>query len=822
MAPLTENHHHRNTTQESHKPFKSRHATKGFIKDLTKGKIENIQKGSRKTPYQQVMSKLDRRNQAAQKRQVKHQQNAKSVSVFAGQHGAPRIVAIVPLSVGLDTRLAIRNLNRGHDPNLDVASVGSTTVRIDRFKQTVEYIPVAYDLLSALDACRIADFAILLMSPSEAVDDLGESMLKSIESQGISNVITMVQHLDGVEPVKKRPQVVSSLKLYISRFLPLQDKIHSVDSEIECVNVIRSLCTITPKGVRWREERSWMLIQEVQWPQAALNANGQQDNVIVSGFVRGKGLKAERLVQVGDWGSFQIEKITDASLPVMKKRRADEMAVDVGLPQEAVLGSPGENQDDLAQLAPIEANMEDMEGVSTSGVPTERRGVLLDDHHYYSEDETHLPDSPKRLPKGTSSYQAAWFLGDMSDSGSEFEDEVDHEGDISMDLPALPQDGPVDIDGALQQHDPTEATPSEYLQSELFLDRSPDDEAVQLAEHRAHRKTEAEQDREFPDEIELHPDVLARERLARYRGLKSLRTSHWETSEDKVHEPSDWHRLLRISNYKQARNIAARETLVGGITPGRRVNIHLRSVPQSLRDTYDPERPLTLFSLLPHEYKHTVVNFSITLSSSHSKPLKSKEPLILQCGPRRFLITPLYSQLGTTPNNVHKYLRYLHPGEIAVATFVAPLTWGPVPALFFLPTTGTQASPTLIATGTCLPPDLNRIIAKRIILTGHPYKIHKKLVTVRYMFFNPEDVNWFKALQLWTKRGRSGYIKESLGTHGYFKATFDGRINPMDAVGISLYKRMWPRSATAWRADESSTAQAGEDAAGNKMEVEAT
>lgn len=70
------------------------------------------------------------------------------------------------------------------------------------------------------------------------------------------------------------------------------------------------------------------------------------------------------------------------------------------------------------------------------------------------------------------------------------------------------------------------------------------------------------------------------------------------------------------------------------------------------------------------------------------------------------------------------------------------------------------------------------------------------------MFFNREDVEWFKALQLWTKRGRSGYIKEALGTHGYFKATFDGRINPQDSVGVSLYKRVWPRSARLLRMED--------------------
>jgi pre-rRNA-processing protein TSR1 len=41
-----------------------------------------------------------------------------------------------------------------------------------------------------------------------------------------------------------------------------------------------------------------------------------------------------------------------------------------------------------------------------------------------------------------------------------------------------------------------------------------------------------------------------------------------------------------------------------------------------------------------------------------------------------------------------------------------------------------------VATGTFLNTDTTRVIAKRIILTGHPFKVHKKTATVRYMFFN--------------------------------------------------------------------------------------
>lgn len=37
MGPNPEQHHHRSTTNVSHKTFKSRHASKGTIKDLSKG-----------------------------------------------------------------------------------------------------------------------------------------------------------------------------------------------------------------------------------------------------------------------------------------------------------------------------------------------------------------------------------------------------------------------------------------------------------------------------------------------------------------------------------------------------------------------------------------------------------------------------------------------------------------------------------------------------------------------------------------------------------------------------------------------------------------
>jgi len=803
MAPNSESHHHHASTKNAHKPFKSRHATKNLIRELAKGKTESGANRSRKTPFQQVLSKFDRKNQARQLRDVKHQQNVKSTSIFAGPNGAPRVVAVVPLSRDLDAKIAIESLNDGVDAEAQWDELLHSRVRVDRFKQNLVYLPVRRNLTEALDACRLADFVIFLLSPTEEPGKEGDLLLKTIEGQGISNVLTMVQNLNTIEPPKRRPQVLSSLKSYITHYFPTQDKVLSLDSVSECANAVRSLCMTTPKGINWRENRSWMLVEDIKW-LSQKQPPADQGQVMLTGVVRGKGLKANRLVQVGDWGHFQIDRIESAALPTSRKRKANDMTIDIDPIQTHVLDAPNEEQEDLSQLAPYEAVMEDADAASSFKVQTARRGVLLDDHHYFSDDETHLPEAPRRLPKGTSQYQAAWFLGDMSEADSDSEDEEDEQGDLNFDSPSFPQE---DLESAEQamQRAPTEAAPSEYLHSEMFLDPSPDEEAAQLAEYRTKRKKEAEEDLEFPDEIELHPNVLARERLARYRGLKSIKTSRWETSEDKAHEPEEWDRLLPIPDYKRAKKQFYNEALVGGIRPGTRVHVHLRDVPSSLQQQYTPPQPLALCSLLRHEQKRTVVNFSITLSSEHPKPLRSKEELILQCGPRRFTINPLYSQSGNTPNDVHKFQRYLHPGQTAIASFIAPVTWGSVPALFFQPAAATSpdTSLRLVATGTSLPASTSRIIAKRVILTGHPYKIHKKLVTVRYMFFNKDDVKWFKALQLRTKRGRSGFIKESLGTHGYFKATFDATINPQDAVSVSLYKRCFPKEARAWRPYES-------------------
>jgi len=326
-----------------------------------------------------------------------------------------------------------------------------------------------------------------------------------------------------------------------------------------------------------------------------------------------------------------------------------------------------------------------------------------------------------------------------------------------------------------------------------FQDLEEEEENRQLESWRG-RQREERDDREFPDEVDTPRDVPARTRFQRYRGLGSFRTSPWDPYENL---PRDYARIFQFEDFKRTERVVRRraEEEGGAIPAGTRVTVYLKDVPREASERI-AGRPFVVFSLLQHEHKKSVVHFSIQRNTEYEDSVRAKDPLILCVGPRRLRVRPVYSQYtqggARGVNNVHKFERYLRHGDTHVATVFGPILLGNLPCALLTETMNASA-PSLVAMGSLLNPDPTRINAKRIILSGHPFKIHKKTATVRYMFFNSEDVLYYRPIQLYTKYGRMGHIRESLGTHGYFKAHFDAPITQMDTVCMSLYKRVYPK-----------------------------
>ncbi|PVH14626.1 uncharacterized protein CXQ87_002773 [Candidozyma duobushaemuli] len=765
-------HSHRSTLKKDHKPFKSRHASKGSLKNQYKGKVEKAGPGSGKT--QKVVSKLQRKNQSKQLKDHKILETKLARRLFEGASGAEKIITVIALTpdlspAGIASQLVNSIKATPEDPDIEFASPSVVSLRLPRFKSNVKFIiPDQTNLISILDATKVSDYVIFGLSAEQEVEkDYGESILRAIVAQGVASVVGVLPNVISAYPKKNLQQDIrQSLQSFFTHFFPTEEKLYALESESEALNCIRTIAQKMPKSINWRDSRAYVLADSLNW----VADSDQGGFVIVEGTVRGVGFNANRLVHIPGHGDFQVQRIEKIAKHRNPMEDEDILAYNADI-----------NQETLEELNPEEAEMEDFDEYEYDDY-----GVRMEGKNYF-DGGANEKNKRFKAPEGTSEYQSKWLLDDVLEDASDAEsidemEEID-ENDIEEDM----EDNGMDDDDSKSQFGDA--------QSEMFVELSPEEEEEQLRQYRALEK----EDREFPDEIELAPEESAKDKLGDYRGIKSLGNCDWHWDEQDSERPSVYSRLLRINHFKATRNKlqkdAAKEAQT---TPGQKYRLFIRAPPSVVENVDVSVNPFVVYSLLQHEHKLAVANFSFTTWEDYEKPVPSGEQLIVQYGFRRQVINPRFNQASNPSNNVHKSERFAHQGELSIATTIAPPIFHNAPAIFFKTTS--EGGLELVGQGTFLNCDHTRVMAERVVLTGHPVKIHRRLVTVRYMFFNSEDINWFKAVPLFTKSGRTGFIKESLGTHGYFKSTFDGRLSAQDVVAMALYKRVWPTLSHSWNA----------------------
>lgn len=796
-------HHHRSSFRNGHKTFKSKHSSKGALKRLHKGKVEREVANNKALKGE---SKLQRRNKAKQIRSQKILASLENRKLFEGVNGAEKIITIVPLTEDCNPQDAVEKLfssaeiqQLSGDENVVPGEPSVKNYYVKQYKSNLKVIiPDLNNFLDILDAAKVADYVVFQLSGvSEVEQDLGEQIIRALELQGIASHIGVVSNLSQVHPKEKfQLDVKQSLESYFKHFFPNEDKIYNLEKSSDSLNVLRNLCQKLPRNVTWRDSRGYLVADEIDYQ----DVNNQYCELMVRGTVRGVGFNANRLVHIPNLGDFQVSKIerlkaSTKSGKKPSKKTGDDLIAELA---ENNHFESNENRETLDEFAPEDIEFEewsDEEDYEYDHLTSAR----FDDGGYLPRSD----DAQRRVkvPKGTSSYQAKWYLDDVVNPGEEVAEEYDDETEAAekQEDMVMADDDEMIMEGDDIPQQPImggNAEDDEDDEQDMFVDLSPEEEERQLQEYRNLEK----EDREFPDEMELNPSESGIERLKRYRGLKNLHNCIWDVDEKDPNCPEEWKRLLRIGNYKNTRNRLLKEVANDAeVIAGDRVTIYLSFPKNLLERLVSPQsHAVALYGLLPHEHKNTVANFSLQRWEEYDKPVPAQEPIIVQYGIRRYTINPLFSADTNSSNNVHKSERFLHPDVQSIATCIAPVDFTQSPAIFFKPSTTERTGIELIGHGTFLNADHTRVMAKRAILTGHPFRFHKNVVTIRYMFFNPQDVEWFKSIPLFTKTGRSGFIKESLGTHGYFKANFDTKLSAQDVVAMSLYKRMWPMASAPW------------------------
>ncbi|NXD81637.1 TSR1 protein, partial [Halcyon senegalensis] len=720
------------------------------------------------------LNRVDRRHQALQLRRQRKEAVLAEKRSLGSRDGPPHLVVLVPLHSSAAAHDTLRLLQSQDSAvvRVDEGRAGGFALLCPRLKQRWRFVMAeAGDLHAVLDLAKVADSLLFLLDPADGWDSAGEHCLSCLFAQGLPSYALAVPGGTDLPP-KKRIDVRKKLSKVIEKRFP-EAKLFPLHTEQESWLLLRHLATQKQRHLAFRDRRAHLLAYAAEFVPA--QESDMVGTLKVSGFVRGQTLDVNSLVHIVGHGDFQMSQVDAPPDPLSLNPRVvkgQKRSQDMEVQDDSVNGSD-EMEEDVKVLMKADPNKQ--ESLQSEVVPDPMEGEQTwPTEEELQEAEASLKANRRvvKVPKGTSKYQAAWIVDD-GEEGSEKDDDEDDGLDDDMMEEALSQEG----ESSEEEEGPAEEECETMTVSECLRDDQYD-EKVEEDEQMLERYRQERMDEMFPDEVDTPRDVPARVRFQKYRGLKSFRTSPWDPKENL---PRDYARIFQFQDFSRTRKhlfrqIEKEET--EGASVGWYVTLHVCNVPVSVMESFKEGKPLVLFSLLPHEQKMSVLNFLVRRHPSNNEPVKAKEELIFHCGFRRFRASPLFSQ--HTSADKHKLERFLRPDAALVVTVYAPITFPPASVLLFKQRSNGMHD--LIATGSLLSVDPDRIVIKRLVLSGHPFKIFTKTAVVRYMFFS---------------RGaaRSSWLSSALclGTHGHMKCHFDGQLKSQDTVLLNLYKRVFPK-----------------------------